>query len=79
VVVVGGLVVVEVSNICAASSERSEASGGYFRTKGKHIFLEEAESRRAADTAEETSCKMRTSGFGDRGSWGAGYGGGTGP
>jgi hypothetical protein len=40
---------------------------------------EEAESRRAADTAAEASCRSRASGSGARGfdadSWGAGYGG----
>jgi hypothetical protein len=40
---------------------------------------EEAESRRAADTAAEASCRSHASGSGargfDAGSWGAGYGG----
>jgi hypothetical protein len=42
---------------------------------------EEAESRRAADTAAEASCRAHASGSGARGSgsdgdsWGAGYGG----
>jgi hypothetical protein len=42
---------------------------------------EEAESRRAADTAAETRCRSHTSGSGGGGgldgdsSWGAGYGG----
>ena len=42
-------------------------------------WREEAESRRAADTAAEASCRSHASGSGARGfdadSWGAGYGG----